>query len=456
MKKVLPTLLFLALAGQALAAPTATLSTPDNADAANLAQVLHIINDRSPDAQAAQSARRQADAQVQQARAAWFGKVDAYGVDQHFNDPRLTRPITQPPNVANYPFSSDQFGYGLDMQLPIDLSRQIAAEVDAAKSRAAGAGWSAEDVRLRALLQGAALYRNLQALVGQRTALAVQLESLEASERVAQIGLKVGDIARVNLLRVRAAAAEVQADIANVRGQEQKLRAQLAALMDVGAFAAPVSSPAAGPSAYPADPGGPAPVVLAAQNALAAGQAKLQAAQRAQYPQVAVNAGWNRNAIQWDQQPINTWQVNLSVRMNLWSGGAQRSAIDAAHAAVDEAKQRLSGAEANLRAAREGAVAQWNAQDESYRAAQSGLLSAEESARIEQDRFRNGLGSATDLIDAEATLARARASVASALAGWWQADDALRYAYGEPPLAYADAAATDSQPSARQSGATLP
>lgn len=456
MQKTLPTLLFVALVGSVLAASTSASSEPSAADFGTLAGVLRTIDEHSPDVKATQSARRQADSQVRQARAAWFGKVDAYALSQHFNDPRLTRPITQPPNVADYPFSGDQFGYGLDIQLPIDISRQIAAEVDAARGRAASALWSAEDVRLRSLLQGATLYRNLEALAGQHAALARQFESLQASERVAKTGLKVGNIARISLLRVQAAVAEVQAAIANVAGQEQKLRAQLAALMDVGAFAAPVTSPETGPTALPADTRTLPPSVLAAQSALAASQAKMQAAQRAQYPQLVANGGWIRNAIQWEERAVDTWQINLSLRMNLWSGGAQRSAIDAAQSAADEANQRLSGAEANLRATREGAVAQWNAQDQVYRAAQSGLLAAQESARIEQDRFRNGLGSATDLIDAEAALARARAASASALAGWWQADDALRYAYGEPPLAYADTPSTDSKTSANDTGGSLP
>lgn len=462
MKKALPVLLLVALVGPVLAAPvpktmpTSALSAPSPTDAGNLSQVLSIIAEHSPDVLAAQAASHQADAQVQQARAAWFGKVDAYALSQHFNDPRLTRPITQPPNVANYPFGSDQFGYGLDMQLPIDLSLEIAAGVDAARSRAAGARWSAEDVRLRSLLQGATLYRNMEALAGQQAALAKQFESLQASERVAQAGLKVGNIARVNLLRVQAAVAEVQASLASVAGQEKKLRAQLAALMGLDTFAAPVTSPETGPTALPDDSGTLPPNVLAAQSALTASQDKMQAAQRAQYPQFFVNGGWNHNAIQWDSRPVDTWQVILGMRVNLWSGGAQNSAIDAAQAAAEEANQRLSSAEGNLRAAREGAVAQWNAQDQVYHATLSGLLVAQESARIEQDRFRNGLGSATDLIDAQATLARAQAAMAGALAGWWQADDVLRYAFGKPPLAYSDIPSTDSKTSANNTGETQP
>lgn len=325
---------------------------------ASLRQVLDAIAARAPEVLAAQAAASGAAAQQRQARAAWFGKLDAYALSQHFNDPRLTRPITQPPNVALYPFGADQSGYGLDLQLPLDSNRQIAAEVDAARARASGAQWSAEDVRLRALLQGATLFRNLQALAGQRAALDKQLESLQAGERVAQTDLKVGNIARVNLLRVQAALAEVQAAIANAQGQERKLRAQLAALMGMSDFSAPIAPPDAGPAAIPADAKTVPPGIQAAQSALTASQAKTQATRRAQYPQFFINGGWNRNAIQWDTRAIDTWQVILGMRLNLWSGGGQRSAIDAAQAAAEESHQRLQGAEDNLRAARESAQAQ--------------------------------------------------------------------------------------------------
>jgi outer membrane protein TolC len=441
---------------QSVAMPVTSAPETPATEADGLTQVLQTISARSPDVLAAQAAQRQAQAQVEQARAAWFGKVDTYALSQHFNDPRLTRPITQPPNVALYPFGADQSGYGVDVQLPLDISRQIAAEVDAARRRASGAQWSAEDVRLRALLQGAALFRNLQALAGQRAALDKQLESLQAGERVAEAGLKVGHIARVNLLRVQAALAEVQASIANAQGQERKLRAQLAALMGTSDFSAPIAPPDAGPAAIPTDSKTVPPGIQAAQNALTASQSKAQAARRAQYPQFFINGGWNRNAIQWDTRAIDTWQIILGMRLNLWAGGGQRSAIDAAQAAAEEARQRLQGAEDNLRAAREGAQAQWNAQEQAYRAARSGLRAAEESARIEQDRFRYGLGSATDLIDAEAALARGRATLAGALAAWWQADDALRYALGEPPLAYTDTAPSNPPASSQVSGVIPP
>lgn len=421
-----------------------------------LAEVLQTIAARSPDVLAAQAAQDQADAQVEQARAAWFGKVDAYALNQHFNDPRLTRPITQPPTVATYPFGSEQFGYGVDFQLPLDLSRRIAAEVDAARSKAGGARWSAEDVRLRALLEGSTLYRNLQAIAGQRTALDKQREALETSQRVAQIGLQVGNIARVYLLRVEAAVSEVMASIAVVEGQERRLRAQLAALMGFADFSASIETIAAGPSVLPTNPDTTPPSLLAAQSAVQANQALVDAARRAQYPQFAINSGWNRNAIQWDTRAIDTWQINLGMRMNLWSGGAQRSALDAAQAAAQEARLRLQGAEYKLRAAREGAQAQWQAQEQAYRAAQSGLRAAEESAHIEQGRFRNGLGSATELIDAEAALARGRATLVNALSGWWQADDALRYAFGEPPLTYPDTAPSNPRASSQNSGAMPP
>ena len=418
--------------------PPATASRqPSKTDA--LGHILQIIAERSPDVLAAQAAQRQSQAQVEQARAAWFGRIDAYAVSQHYNDPRLTRPITQPPNVALYPFGSDQFGYGVEVQLPLDISGQIASAVDAARSHANAARWSAEDVSLRALLQGAALFRNLQALTGQRAALDKQLASLQASERVARKGLAVGTIARLSLLQVQAALSEVQASIANANGQERKIRFQLAALMGIAEFSAPIAPPDGPPAAPATNPDLAPPRIEAAQSALQASRAKMRTARRALYPQFFINGNWNRNAIQWNEQSIDTWQISMEMRVNIWSGGAQSSGIDAAQAAEDEARQRLQSARDNLRAAREGAVALWQAQDQAYHAALAGLNAAQESAHIEQDRFRSGLGSATELIDAEAALARSRATCVGALASWWQADDALRYAYGAPPLAYGDA-----------------
>lgn len=410
----------------------------------SITEVLQRIAARSPDVLAAQAAQSQAEARFAQSRATFLGKVDAYGLSQHFNDPRLTRPITQPPVVALYPFGANQFGYGIEYQLPIDLSRRIAAEVDAARSTAEGARWSAEDIRLRAVLDGATLYRNLQALSGQTTALARQLEALQASERAATAGLTAGSVARVSLLRVQAAVAEVQATIAGVRGQERAQRAQLAGLMGVNSFPVRVDRLDSGPVVIPADPSAEPPGLRAVQSSVLAAQANVDATRRAQYPQFFVNGGWNHNAIQWDTQGIDTWQVNVGVRLNVWSGGAQRRALDAAQATENEARQHLQRAQDTLRAAREGATARWEAQESMYHAALSGLQVAEESQHIEQDRFRTGLGSATELIDAAAALARARASVANALAGWWQADDAVRYAYGEPPLALQDLTQTSS------------
>jgi len=447
-------LLLVVLAGPALAAPTSASPERKADDVGSLSGVLHAIAERSPEVLAAQASERQTRAQVEQARAAWFGKVDAKVLSQHFNDPRLTRPITQPPNVANYPFSEDQFSYGVNIELPIDLSRQIAATVDAARSRATGAHWKAEDVRLRSLLQGATLYRNLESVAGQQTALEKQLDSLKAGARAAQAGLKAGEIAHVNLLRVQAALAEVEASIAKVRGQDRMLRAQLAALMGVSEFRSPVTHSIDAPAKLPDDPQTLQPSLRAAESAFESSQSRLQAARRARYPQFFVNGGWYRNSIQWNSRPEDTWQLILGMRVPLWSGGALGSSVDVARAAVNEAKHKLSSARDNLRAAREGAVATWEAQSQAYLAVLSGLRAAEESARIEQDRFRTGLGSATDLIDAEAALARARSSGVAALAGWWQADDALRYAFGLPPLAFSDTSPLDQERSGNDTQGT--
>ncbi|MHB1799243.1 MAG: TolC family protein [Vulcanimicrobiaceae bacterium] len=413
---------------------------------ADLTSVLQRIASQSPTIQAAQAGQRAADAQEHEARAAWFGKVDTYARSMHYNDPRLVRPITEPPNVALYPFSRNQFGYGVEAQLPIDISGQILASVQAARANARRAMWNADDQRLQTILDGAALYRNLQALTGQRNALEAQQHALANSVAVARKGLKVGSIARVDLLRVQAAEAAVQSQLAGIEGQEQHLRAQLAALMDLPTFQAEIGPPASQPVKLPRGHLRASPMLAAAQSATEAAAASERSARRAQLPQLALTGGWDHNAIQFDRRAVDTWQVMLVLKLNLWSGGAQRAQIAAARAAHEEAADKTRQTELGLIAARVSAVTAWHAQSKAYLAANAGLEAARESARIERDRFKVGLGSATDLIDAEAALAQAQAAVANALAAWWEADDALRYAYGEPPAALQAADSTSSSP----------
>ncbi len=388
----------------------------------SLSKVLNDIATQSPQVLAAQAEGQQAKARIGQARAAWFGSVDVYALSRHYNDPRLTRPITQPPNVANYPFGSDQLGYGMDVKLPLDFSRRIAAEVDAARARAHAARWSADDARLRALLNGATLYRELQALDGKRAALNRQYAALAASVKVAKAGVRAGTFSKLKRLRLEAALAEVRAARSGVEGNILKLRAQLAALMGqprLDGAIAPLSTP---PTTLPANRGLSTPGVQAARSALNVSQGMLASAQRSLLPQFFINGGWNQNAIQGFHDPVHTWQLTLGMKINLWSGGGQISAIDAAQSAEIAAGEKLRGARLALGAARDAAAAQWQTEQQTYAAAQAGLDAALQSARIERGNFRAGLSSATDLLDAEAALAQARAALTASLAGWWQAE----------------------------------
>jgi outer membrane protein TolC len=406
----------------------------------DLAHVLVRIATQAPAVLAAQAEQRQAQAERRQAQAAWLGKVDAYARSVHYNDARLLQPITYPPNVALYPFARNQFDYGVEASLPIDISGQILAQVHGAEANAERARYALDDQRLRLLLQGAGLYRGLQALAGAQSALQEQVRALTQSERVARKGLKIGQTARIAVLRIEAARAAAEASLAGVEGQQAKVRAELAALMNEPRFDAAIVPVTTAPN-WPMTAGAPPPALLAAQFGARAARAKAQAAWRAQLPQLAIVGGWDHNAAQFDHYPIQTWQVMALLRINLWSGGGQRAAIASARASADAAAQRADEASRNFEAARASAHAAWLAQQRAYAAAQAGVNAADSSARIERDRFRVGLGSVTELIDTEAARAQAHATLASTLAGWWSADDALRYANGEPPAAAAGTAA---------------
>jgi len=85
------------------------------AQSTSLTAVLRMIAAQSPRVLAARAAAQEARAHVGIARAARFGTVYVYARSQHYNDPRLIRPITLPPNVKEYSFAGNQLGYGIEV-----------------------------------------------------------------------------------------------------------------------------------------------------------------------------------------------------------------------------------------------------------------------------------------------------------------------------------------------------
>lgn len=141
-------------------------------------------------------------------------------------------------------------------------------------------------------------------------------------------------------------------------------------------------------------------------------QAGVRAARGAWWPQIDLTANYFYNNPNSRYQPITpeflgTWDVGMSFAFEFWNWGATGSRVEQAEAALRQAELVEQDLRASLsREVQEAALAVHRAK-EKIALARLGLSQAQESLRTESDRFRSGLASPTELLDAEVSLINA-------------------------------------------------
>jgi outer membrane protein TolC len=236
---------------------------------------------------------------------------------------------------------------------------------------------------------------------------------------------------RADLARVQArnAAAVAEADLARLVG------------LPPGATIEP-RDPVGAPPPSSLDVGALAAAALAARPELHALQARLDAAEAnvrvqraAALPQASLNAGYdyarpNARILPLSDAWNDTWSVGLSLSWNVFDGGRASAAAAQARAQAEALRGQLEDARRRVRLE----VTQRALDLESARAAltvaERAHASALENVRVAGDRYREGVGSSTDLLDAETGLLRAGLDRTSAAAGAQAALAGLRRAVG--------------------------
>lgn len=415
-------------------------SLPAATCAAGLGALLHQVEQNAPLLQVAAARADASAAGVRVAKSRYWGHAELFGRDAHFDEDRLVNPINFPPVLSASLFDRDTFGYGATYTLPVDIDGRITADVNAKKHLRKAAAENKEQARLSLFTQTVILYRSLQRQEGIEQALNEQLKALQGHRKVTETSVRVGRVAAVELLRIKAEVKSVEGQLAGIDGDQARLRSELAALLNARAYADPVEalgeSPGSELNAGNADDAlENRPDIRAAKSITSAEDENLKGARREWLPSLSLQAETMRNQ-GYTADGQNTWSVTAQVSWQFLDGGRRHGNTDKAHANRFEAKQQYLSTLNQARAELQSATAAWKAAALQYQAATSGLEAAVETERIQSDRFASGRISAVDLIDAEASLARSRSDFTSALADWWLADDQLHLARGEPPTAY--------------------
>jgi outer membrane protein TolC len=243
------------------------------------------------------------------------------------------------------------------------------------------------------------------------------LKTAEAGEKSAQADLERADAVRTAGMSTDADVLSIRVHLAAMREQvldrRQDVRVARAALNE--AMGVPLDSeydlttPLAGVSAAPGTKTvvSSRPDLRQADLQRQAAETQGTAARAALYPQIALNGVFEADRGRFVTQAGANWFAGVTMRWNLFNGGADRRRIDeAAHqttAARAEERQVSQSAQLELRQAE----ASYAAASERIGVARAAVEHARESLRIIKDRFGAGLTTVQELLRNETALVEA-------------------------------------------------
>lgn len=342
-----------------------------------------------------------------------------------------------------------QYNAGLNLAYELDLGGRLLHERNASALDVRAREQLLADARLLVQANVARGYLALRALDAERDivrgTVAAYAETLSLTEKRA----RAGDVADLDLARVRAELAANEAEAFALDRRRVELETALAVLLGEPASRFALA-PMPWATALPAVPAGlPSellqrrPDLAAARSQLEAAQARVGVAQAAWWPSLSLTAqggGASSELSNLLKRGASTWGVGLLAALPIFDGGARQAGVDAATAQLDGAA--IAFREQFLLALKDvedqlGALALLQQQGEANARA---VAAAGQALKLSDTRYRNGLVSQLELLDARRSeLANRRAALQvrsaqyqatvgliRALGGGWRDDGAVR------------------------------
>lgn len=177
------------------------------------------------------------------------------------------------------------------------------------------------------------------------------------------------------------------------------------------------------------------PDLLAAQSRIEAARATGRAAEGGWLPQVIVNGGLTYARPNPRYQPTRdefktTWDIGVQLQFDVWNGGATNHQIAQARAALAQAEAMYEQLKDYIALdVRRQQLAVKRA-EEKVRVAALGIEQAEEHQRTMNDKYKQGMATSTELLDANVALLQAATNHNTALVEYELAQAKLRRAIG--------------------------
>lgn len=328
---------------------------------------------------------------------------------------------------------------GVNLAWEIDVFGRLARNRDAAALDARSREALLQSTRLLVQSETAQTYLALRALDVERALVRETVAAYADTLRLTQRRWQAGDIAELDVVRVQSEVAATEAEALALDRQRAHLENALAVL--VGDAASNFSLDARDwATALPAIPAGvPATVlarradVAAAQSALLAAQARVGLAQTAWLPGISLTADGGfasaelRDLFQWSAR---SWGIGALLSLPIFDGGRREAGVQAAQAQLEGAAASYRGQVLNAFREVEDQLVALRLLHEQSQAQGRAVEGARRASAISETRYRNGLVSQLELLDARRSELRNRRQALQVRAQQYQATVGLIRALG--------------------------
>jgi len=383
----------------------------------SLQQCIETALKHSPDLAAAKQVAGAAKATRDEAAGARLPWLDVAGSARHYiDDQRLVMPRF--PNEAGV-YGSDIATVGLNLQMPLFTSGRIKNTINAADQAAQSAAHQVDQTDRLLVFDIKRLFYRILTQVQVVASLDQSIEALERHRTFVQHAIDVQKAARVDLMRVEVRLADLnQQRIAAENGRVLLLDAlaERMGIVDHAETFSVVGTLALTPLEIDHNEGlnqalSHRPDVRALEASVRAGQKRLGAAKGERGPTLGLegNIGLRYSADP-TVHPSGTDRVEdvayvgLGLKIPLFQGGAISARVRKAKAEWLVLKQRLRQLKLRVRSEVRSAAFSITASRQRVEATQVAVDQAVESLRIEQNQYRTGRGSITNVLDAQAAL----------------------------------------------------
>jgi len=388
-----------------------------------------------------------AKAQQQVAESHLWPTLTAVGAYQKY----LDRQLLVGPHAPGAPgtWSSDVFSSGLLLHMPLFTGGRLISEVVAAKLLQEAAAHRLARTRGELVFNVSSTFYSILAQREIITSVEGSRKAIQEHLRRIQDMMAVQRAAKVDLLRTEVRLADLEQRLVrekNVLAIQHRLLANLMGIPLVVETPLQVKGELVLPRAKP-DEKDALKQAYANRDDYLATRAEVEAqaknvdvARAARWPNVFLEGtyGGRWAAGETTHQPgaessEDVGSVGVSVEVPVFEGGGLEAAIRRERARLAAAQQRLLDLQLRIRLEVQTAVLNGTSSLERVRATEKAIEQAQESLRIEQEKYTLGKGSITDVLDAQSELLQAQSNYYRALADYNTALAELHLAKGEQP-----------------------